>query len=61
MLRKLWWGVCKRFMSGHGIAGMVSGVEAAIHCGDELWLSVDMEGPLRDQRSLLLATTRPML
>ena len=25
------------------IAGMVSGVEAAIHCGDELWFSVGME------------------
>jgi len=35
-LHKLWWGGCKRLTSGHEIAGTVSGVEAAIHCGDEL-------------------------
>ena len=32
------------FTSGHGIAGTVSGVEAAIHCGDELWFGVGMGG-----------------
>ena len=36
-------------MSGHGIAGTVSGVEAAIHCGDELWFGVGMEVSERDQ------------
>jgi len=30
------------FTSGHGIAETVSGVEAAIHCGDELWFGVGM-------------------
>jgi len=56
-LQKLWWGGGKRFTSGHGIAGTVSGVEAAIHCDDELWwFSVGIEVSLRDQRSLPLAT-----
>ena len=36
----------------------MSGVEAAIHCGDELWFGVGMEVPERDQRSLPLATAR---
>jgi len=57
-LRKLWWGCCKRFTSGHGIAGTVSGVEAAIHCGDELGLSLGMELSWRDQ---MLATVTSML
>jgi len=35
-LHKLWWGGCKRITNGHGIAGTVSGVEAAIYCGKEL-------------------------
>jgi len=56
-LQKLWWGGCKRFTSGHGIAGTVSGVEVAIHCDDELWwFSVGIEVSLRDQRSLPLAS-----
>jgi len=38
-------------MSGLQIAGTVSGVEATIHCGDELWFSVGMEMSLVDQRS----------
>jgi len=42
-LHKLWWSGCKRFKSGHGIVGEVSGVEAVIHCGDELWFGVGME------------------
>jgi len=49
-LHKLWWGGCKRFTSGHGLAGTVSGVEAAIHSGDKIYFSVDMEVSLRDQR-----------
>ena len=36
-------------MSGHTIAGTVSDVEAAIHCGDELWFGVGMEVSKRDQ------------
>ena len=48
-MHKLWWSGCKRFTSGHGIAGTVSGVEAAIHCGDELWFGVGMEVSERDQ------------
>jgi hypothetical protein len=28
---------------GHVIAGKVSGVEGAIHCGDDLWLGVGIE------------------
>ena len=36
-------------MSGHGIAGTASGVEAAIHCDNELWFSVSMKLPERDQ------------
>ena len=48
-MHKLWWSGCKRFTSGHGIAGTVSGVEAAIHCGDELWFGVGMELSERDQ------------
>ena len=51
---KLWWSGCKRFTSGHGIAGTVSGVEAAIHCGDELWFGVSMEVSPLNQRSLPL-------
>jgi len=43
-----WWGGWKRFTSGHGIAGTVSGVEAAIHCNGELWLGVVMEVSERD-------------
>jgi len=42
-------GGCKRFTSGHGIAGTVSGVKADFHCGDKLWFSVGMEvsvGPM---------------
>jgi len=35
--------------TGHGIAGKVSGVEAAIHCGDELWFGVNMKVSERDQ------------
>lgn len=31
------------------IAGTVSDVEAAIHCGDELWFGVGMEVSKRDQ------------
>ena len=42
-LHKLWWSGCKRFKSGHGIVGEVSGVEAVIHCGDELWFGVGMK------------------
>jgi len=34
---------CKRFKSGHRNVGEVSGVEAVIHCGDELWFGVGME------------------
>ena len=48
-MHKLWWSGCKRFTSGHGIAGTVSGVEAAIHCGDEFWFGVGMEVSERDQ------------
>ncbi|XP_052813037.1 melanoma-associated antigen E1-like [Mya arenaria] len=44
--------------SGHGIAGTVSGVEAAIHCGDELWFGVGMEVSERDQNKPTLATAR---
>ena len=61
MLHKLWWGGCKRFTNGHEIAGMVSGVESAIHFGDELKFSVGIEVSLRDQHTLLLATVRPTL
>ncbi|WAR26178.1 PLXB1-like protein [Mya arenaria] len=39
----------RRNQSGQGIAGTVSGVEAAIHCGDELWFGVGMEVSERDQ------------
>ena len=42
-LHKLWWSGCKRFKSGHGIVGEVSGVEAVIRCGDEIWFGVGME------------------
>jgi len=42
-LHKLWWSGCKCFKSGHGIVGEVSGVEAVIHCGDELKFGVGME------------------
>jgi len=45
-LHKIWWRGFKRFMSEHGIAETVPGVEAAIHCGDELWFSVSVRaGP----------------
>jgi len=57
-MHKLCWGGFKRFTSGHGIAGMVSGVVAATHCGDEVYFSVGMEVSLRDQRSLPLARYR---
>jgi hypothetical protein len=40
---------CKRFKSWHGVAGTVSGVEAAIHGGDELWFGVGIEVSERDQ------------
>ena len=60
-MHKLWWSGCKRFTSGHGIAGTVSGVEAAIHCGDELWFGVGMEASPLNQRSLPLATVKPTL
>jgi len=60
-LQNLWWGGCKHFTSGNGIAGTVLGIEAAIHCGDELWFSVGMEVSLRDQRSHPLATVTPTL
>ena len=60
-MHKLWWSGCKRFTSGHGIAGTVSGVEAAIHCGDELWFGVGMEVSELNQRSLLLATVKRRL
>ncbi|KAI8491423.1 hypothetical protein Bbelb_310560 [Branchiostoma belcheri] len=42
-------GGCKRFTSGHGVAGTVSGVEAAIHVGNELWFGVGIEVSERDQ------------
>jgi len=29
---------CERFTNRHGMAGTVSGNEAAIHCGDELFV-----------------------
>lgn len=38
-----------RFTSGHGVAGMMSGVEAAIHGGDELWFGVGIEVSEWDQ------------
>ena len=36
-------------MSGHRLAGVVSGVEAVIHCSDELWFSVGIVVSERDQ------------
>jgi hypothetical protein len=36
-------------MSGHRIAGTMSGIEAAIHCGYELLFRVGTEVPERDQ------------
>jgi len=54
-------GGFKRFTSGHGNAGTVLGVEAAIYCCDKLWLSVDMEVSLRDKRLLPIATVTPTL
>jgi len=48
-LQNHWWSGCKRFKSGHGIVGEVSGVEAVIHCGDELWFGVGMEVSEGDQ------------
>ena len=42
-------GTLQQSSGGHGIAGTVSGVEAAIHCGDELWFGVVMEVSERDQ------------
>jgi len=42
-LHKICWSGCKRFTSGHGIAGTVAGIEAAIYCGDKLWFGVGME------------------
>jgi len=41
--------VVKRFTSGHGIVGTVSGAGATIHCSDELWFGVGMEVSVRDQ------------
>jgi len=48
-LHKLWWSHCKHFTSRHTITGMVLGVEASIHVGDELWFGVGMEVSERDQ------------
>jgi len=56
-LHKLWWNGCQRFKSGHGIVGEVSGFEAVIHCGDELWFGVGMEVSEGDQ-SLAINTGR---
>jgi hypothetical protein len=41
-------------MSGHGIAGTVLGVEAAIHCGDELRFGVGIEVSERDQNVAII-------
>ena len=49
-LHKLWWSGCKHFTSGHGIAGTVSFVKAAIHCADDLQFSVGMEVSVRYTR-----------
>ena len=48
-LHKLRWSGCKRFTSGHRVVGTVSGVDAAIHGGDELWFGVGIEVVERDQ------------
>ena len=48
-MHKLWWSGCKRFKSRYGIVGEVSGVEAVIHCGDELKFGVGMEVSEGDQ------------
>ncbi|KAI8496688.1 hypothetical protein Bbelb_253430 [Branchiostoma belcheri] len=56
-LHKLRWSGCKRFTSGHGVAGTVSGVEAAIHVGNELWFGVGIEVSERDQ-NLAISTVR---
>ncbi|KAI8519732.1 hypothetical protein Bbelb_029890 [Branchiostoma belcheri] len=48
---------CKRFTSGHGVAGTVSGVKAAIHVGNELWFGVGIEVSERDQ-NLAISTVR---
>ncbi|KAI8486602.1 hypothetical protein Bbelb_355770 [Branchiostoma belcheri] len=56
-LHKLRWSGCKRFTSGHGVAGTVSGVEAAIHVGNELWFGVGIEVSERDQ-NLAISTVK---
>ncbi|KAI8499216.1 hypothetical protein Bbelb_229800 [Branchiostoma belcheri] len=56
-LHKLRWSGCKRFTSGHEVAGTVSGVEAAIHVGNELWFGVGIEVSERDQ-NLAISTVR---
>jgi hypothetical protein len=56
-VEQLRWSGCKRFTSGHGVAGTLSGVEAAIHGGDELWLRVGIEVSEWDQ-NLALNTWR---
>ena len=49
MLNKLYRGGCKRFMSGHGIAGMVSGIEAATIAVMNLsWYGGVLVGPTLD-------------
>jgi len=49
-LHRLWRSGYKRFTSGHGLAGTLSGVEAAIYCGDEIWFGVGMKVSERDQK-----------
>ncbi|KAI8510279.1 hypothetical protein Bbelb_127070 [Branchiostoma belcheri] len=56
-LHKLRWSGCKRFTSGHGVGGTVSGVEAAIHVGNELCFGVGIEVSERDQ-NLAISTER---
>jgi len=41
--------------SEHGIVGEVSGFEAVIHCGDELWFGVGM-GVSEGDQSLAINT-----
>jgi hypothetical protein len=41
-LHLLWQSGFKRLTSGHGIARTATGVEAAVHCGNELWFGVGM-------------------
>jgi hypothetical protein len=54
-LHRLWLSGFKHFTSAHGISGTMSGVEAAIHCGVELWFGVSMEMSPLNQRSLPLS------